>query len=138
MSSREMLARDGLLQEQQHRQQRMLRFDVAVPEEVVHDSEMLEKSLSSLHMSLKVEEMEAELVASIAAKEREEAKNETLNLRLTALTEQLQEVRGEDFFCLPSGLRCDGPRAPSPLASLRCHGRRRPRLAERLRWRTRS
>lgn len=98
---RERLARDGLQQEQQQRQQRMLHFDVAVPEEVVHDSEELEKSLSSLHMSLKIEEMEAELVAAIAAKERAEAQNEALNLRLTALSEQLKEVRGAAFFLPP-------------------------------------
>ncbi len=79
----------------------MLLFDVALPEEVVHDSEMIEKSLSSLHMSLKVEEMEAELVAAIAAKERAEAQNDALNLRLTALAEQLQEVR-EAAFSLPA------------------------------------
>jgi chromosome segregation ATPase len=90
----------------------MLRFDVAVPEEVVHESEMLEKSLSSLHMSLKVEEMEAELVASIVARERAEAQNDALNLRLTALAEQLQEVRGAAFFLPPQRPTLRWPACP--------------------------
>ena len=66
----------------------MKRFDAVVPEDVVHDSEMLEKSLSALRVSLKAEQLEAELAAESEARERAEAQNAALNARLAVLAAQ--------------------------------------------------
>jgi ABC-type phosphate transport system auxiliary subunit len=124
MSSLETLDRGAaLLREQQQEQQCMKRFDAVVPEDVVHDSEMLEKSLSALRVSLKAEQLEAELAAESEARERAEAQNAALNARLAVLAAQLQEV------CTPRAAR--SLRIPRPCAAAARAFSALPHLARR-------
>ena len=83
----------ALLLEQRLEQQRLRLMEARVPPEIVQDSEMLEKSLSSLRVSLRAEKLESELEAAIEVKDQLRAENRSLNGKITSMAVSLRQVR---------------------------------------------
>jgi hypothetical protein len=76
-------------------QEQLLHVKSRLSPEVIHDSEMLEQSLSELRCALRAEKLEEELNCAIQAKDHLREENCSLNERLTALAIRLRQVDNE-------------------------------------------